>query len=147
MPLGRILPAAGLGLAGVVLVVIGTFLPWVSSGGTLRNSYQVVGLLDRLDVFDHPLVRTLLIAWPVVGPLAVVPVVLAILRWWRAAGAAGVVVGALVVAVVSTVLILLGDSTVVGVRIATTGPFAALAGGICLLVAGAMLLWPARGTR
>lgn len=37
-----------LGVAGLIVLVIGTFLPWLHSGHTQRNSYQAGGALRRL---------------------------------------------------------------------------------------------------
>jgi hypothetical protein len=43
---GRLAAAAG--LFGTVLVVAGTFLPWVVSGGRTRNVYELVGVAGKL---------------------------------------------------------------------------------------------------
>ena len=65
--------------AGAV-VVAATFLPWLRSGATSRSSYELLGLLDRLDIAPYGPVSTLVRWWPFVPLLVTVAVVLA---WWR----------------------------------------------------------------
>ena len=65
--------------AGAV-VVAATFLPWLRSGATSRSSYELLGLLDRLDIAPDGPVSTLVRWWPFVPLLVTVAVVLA---WWR----------------------------------------------------------------
>ena len=55
-----------LGAVGLVVVVVGTFLPWLRSGRTTRNSYQTGGAVRRL-IGTSGLVDDLLALWPVVG--------------------------------------------------------------------------------
>jgi O-antigen/teichoic acid export membrane protein len=58
--------AVALGLAGLVLEVVGTFLPWLRSGTSLRNSYAAGGALRRL-LHVPGAVDALLAAWPALG--------------------------------------------------------------------------------
>jgi hypothetical protein len=60
-------------------VVASTFLPWLHSGSTSRSSYELLGLLDRLDLAPDGLVSSLIEWWPVVPLLVTVAVVTA---WW-----------------------------------------------------------------
>jgi hypothetical protein len=39
----RVLLGASTGAAGIVLLVVGTFLPWLQSGQVQRNSYKTGG--------------------------------------------------------------------------------------------------------
>ena len=75
-----------IGGAGIVLVVAGSFLPWVISGTVRRSSYAIVGILDRLGIADDGPIGILVGAWPLIGVLCMTPVVAAVLRWWRASG-------------------------------------------------------------
>lgn len=52
--------------AGVVVLVIGTFLPWLRSGAAERNSYQAGGVIQRL-IAPHGPLRLLLAVWPSVA--------------------------------------------------------------------------------
>ena len=35
---------------GLVLVIVGSFLPWVISGTVKRSSYEIIGVIDRLGI-------------------------------------------------------------------------------------------------
>lgn len=45
-------PGPALLLAGLAVVVVGTFLPWGASGRAERSSYELVAVLARLEVLD-----------------------------------------------------------------------------------------------
>lgn len=74
-------------------VVLATFLPWLRSGSTSRSSYDVLSLLDRLELAPDGMVSTLVRWWPIVPLLVTAAVVSA---WW---GLRWVALGATVVAV------------------------------------------------
>ena len=65
--------------AGAV-VVLATFLPWLESGSTSRSSYDLLGLVGRLDIAPNGVVTMLIRWWPLVPLIVTVAVVLA---WWR----------------------------------------------------------------
>ncbi len=67
--------------AGAVLVA-STFLPWLRSGRTDRTSYDLLGVLARLDIAPHGVVSRLVTWWPVVPLLVTLAVVMAWWRWW-----------------------------------------------------------------
>ena len=55
-----------LGGIGQVVIVVGTFLPWLRSGQGRRNSYQAGGAVRRL-IGTTGLIDHLLALWPLVG--------------------------------------------------------------------------------
>lgn len=55
-----------LGVVGLAAIVGGSFLPWLQSGRTSRNSYETGGVIRRL-VGTDDLVNGLLRLWPAVG--------------------------------------------------------------------------------
>ena len=61
-------------------VVIATFLPWLHSGSTSRSSYELLGLVERLDIAPDGVVSTLIRWWPLVPLLVTIAVVLG---WWQ----------------------------------------------------------------
>lgn len=63
-------------------VVLATFLPWLHSGTTSRTSYDLLGVLARLDIAPHGIVSHLVTWWPVVPLLVTMAVVMAWWRWW-----------------------------------------------------------------
>lgn len=71
-------PLSVLTAAGLVLLA-GTFLPWLHSGTTTRSSYALLGLVDRLDIAPDGPANLLIGAWPFVPLLVTTAVVLA---WW-----------------------------------------------------------------
>ena len=70
---------------GLVLVIVGSFLPWVISGTVKRSSYEIIGVIDRLGIARDGFVAGLVSNWPLLGVLCFAPVVAAAFRWWRLA--------------------------------------------------------------
>lgn len=63
-----------------IATLIGTFLPWLRSGSRTRTSYDLLGVLSRLEFAPGGVVSTLVHWWPVV-PLLITAAVVA--GWWR----------------------------------------------------------------
>lgn len=65
--------AAASGAVGIVLLVVGTFLPWLRSGRATRNSYEATGVVRRL---IHPpgVLDDLFRVWPLLGVLCALAV-------------------------------------------------------------------------
>lgn len=124
---------------GLILIVTGSFLPWVTSGSVRRSSYAIVGIVDRLGFADDGPLAVLITGWPFVGALCVVPVIAGILRWWRTAGVLGVIYG-LVTGALSFGLLLVGAGRGgLGIRIEPIGPAVMAAGAVLLLCGGTAL--------
>jgi hypothetical protein len=62
------------------VLLLGTFLPWVRSGRRERNSYELLGLVDRLGFAPDGWVERFVRWWPIVPLLVVAAVVCA---WWH----------------------------------------------------------------
>lgn len=69
------LAGAALTAAGLLVVSVGTFLPWVRSGAVLRDSYQSIAVIRTLDVLDGGPLTLVLDAWTMIIPLVTVCVV------------------------------------------------------------------------
>jgi hypothetical protein len=82
------LTAQAVGGVGLVVAVIGTFLPWLRSGDVRRNSYTSFGLLQRLIGF-HGVGEVLIRGWPLFGALSAAVVLVAVAGLHRTAGGAG----------------------------------------------------------
>jgi hypothetical protein len=143
---GQPSPAAGPALPtaiaafGMSLMIVGTFLPWVVSGQVRRSSYAAAGVIDRLGVAGEGMLDWLVGLWPLFGALCMLPVVAALLRWWRTAGVlavllaltgGGLSIGALVFAARA------GSSGTVSLD--PLGPTVTVAGAALLLVGGLLL--------
>jgi hypothetical protein len=120
----------GVAAVGVVVALIGTFLPWLRSGVVMRDSYQAATVL-------HDLVGGtaggLLTAWPMVIPAWSLCVALHALGLRRVSAALGYLFGVLTAAVAGLVLAqdaqpyaLLGP--------VTSGPSVTLVGVVLVLV-------------
>jgi hypothetical protein len=89
--LDRLLPAVGAMAAGATLVIVGSLMAWVRTGGARRNSYDLFAVIGRLGFAPDGPASAALRWWPLVPLLAVVGVVAA---WWglaRVGGSIGIV--------------------------------------------------------
>lgn len=129
-------PALLLGGAGLVTVLAGTFLPWLRSGGVLRNSYTSFGLLRRLIGF-HGLAEALLRGWPLLGAVAAAVVLIALGGWHRTAAGLAVAVAAWSAAVAGGAL---ARSPVGTVRVDAVGPSVTVLGAIATVTAATLIL-------
>lgn len=127
-------------VVGIVVTVAGTFGPWAHSGTVDRNSYQLVGALRRFPLIHSDAVLALVGAWPCLGPLLMVPLVLLAFRLWRISGLVSVILGTLAMAPSVAALALVGGQQHLGVGLTTEGPLTVITGGALLIVAGALLL-------
>jgi hypothetical protein len=122
--------------SGLVILVIGTFLPWFRSGTVQRHSYQAVGLADRLALFHNAFLSAALHVWIAVPVLSAVSIGLFTLGFART----GATFTAVLAISVGTIALLIavhtgGPDDLVGLTPA--GPVTTLAGaGIAL--AGAL---------
>jgi hypothetical protein len=123
------LPLAG--TAGLLTLVIGTFLPWLRSGGVHRNSYASFGLVRRLIGF-HGLAEILVRGWPLLGAACAGVVLVAALGLHRAAAALALVVGAWSAAVGGSAL---ARGPVGTVQVDAIGPVVTLVGAATTVAA------------
>lgn len=124
---------------GLVLVIVGSFLPWVISGTVKRSSYQIIGVIDRLGIAGDGLVATLVSSWPLLGVLCFAPVVAAALRWWRPAGVLAILIGLIASALALGILAIALGKVGLTVRLDPLGPSVMAAGGL-LLVGGGLCM-------
>lgn len=123
-----------------MVAIAGTFLPWLASGATARNSYQLSGMAARFALAGAGPGQLVLAGWPWLGPLLLLPVMAGALRRWVAAGVLAVLLGAVTTGI-GTVVVLLGSGRAAGgISVIRTGPVTLAIGGIMLLVGGGMLL-------
>ena len=132
--LRRLLPVLGAGLAGVgvVLVLIGTFLPWFRSGTTHRDSYQAIGLIRFYRLLDGSPLSLLLDVWVGLAPAITVCVVAYALGLRRTAACVAGVVAVLTGTVATVAIVQVDDGGLLGV--AGTGPAVTLTGSALVLL-------------
>jgi hypothetical protein len=129
---GALVPA--LGVAGLVTIVVGTFLPWLRSGRVLRNSYETDGAIRRLLVTDG-IAHGALAIWPAVS-LACAAIIALYTLGARGVGLALAVVTALVAAAVG--IGALTAPRLGSLAVETSGPAVTLAGSILVLLAATL---------
>lgn len=61
--------------SGAVVVLVGSFLPWLASGAADRSSYELLGVIDRLGFSPDGWVGWAVRLWPLLPLLLVVTVV------------------------------------------------------------------------
>lgn len=133
---GKQAAVAAVGGAGLVLTVVGTFLPWLRSGEVLRDSYQLIGVISSLGFLDGTALEVALNAWFGVTPLCTLSVVAYAFGQPRVAATISLVT-AIITGTVSGGATVQGAQAHAAVGIAGTGPAVTLAGSI-LTLAGAV---------
>ena len=129
------------GAAGLVAVVLGTFLPWLRSGEVQRNSYASFGVLGRLVGFHGP-TEVAIRVWPMLGLCCAAVVVSVVATWHRTAATLAILTAVWSAAVGSAVLLRHGY---VGVTVVALGPAVTVAGDIAVIAAAIVfLISPAR---
>jgi hypothetical protein len=128
-----------LALAGLAVVLIGTFLPWLRSGDTLRDSYQSINVLRVQPTAPAEPVAVLLDAWLTVIPLCSVSIALYALRVRRTAALVACFV-AVLVAVTSVVAMVHVGGPADPIGFSPTGPVVSLFGAAAALVGGIVVL-------
>ncbi len=128
--------AYSVGAAGLVGVLLGTFLPWLRSGDVLRNSYTSFGVLNRLIGF-HGVSDLAVRAWPLIGLCCAGVVVAVVAASRRVATVLALVTAGWSAAVASAVLLHHGDA---GVSVVAVGPAVTLIGDTAVLLAASLTL-------
>jgi hypothetical protein len=124
---------AVLGGAGLVMVTIGTFLPWLKSGSVLRDSYESIGAIRTIGIIRDSPLNLVIDAWTMIVPVITLCVAAYAFGFRRSAATVAAVVAIFCgtigggAAVESS-----GDETSLG--IAGTGPTVTVIGGVLALL-------------
>jgi hypothetical protein len=89
--IGRRGPAVATMAVGAAVMLGGSLMAWVRTGGARRNSYDLLSLIDRLGFAPDGPAEIALRWWPLVPLLAVVAVVATWWGWPRVGGGLGLV--------------------------------------------------------
>lgn len=128
--------ASVLGCAGLVCVVVGTFLPWLYSGGRSRDSYATNGVARRL-LGVEGVGGAALGAWPFVGLACAAAVAALVMGLARTAAGVGIV--AAIGAAAGAIAMLAADGSGT-IRPASVGPIVTLVGSLTALATFTILL-------
>lgn len=119
-------------VVGLLLASVGTFLPWVRSGMVLRDSYDSIGVMRRIDVLDGPL-ELLLDAWTAIIPVVTVCVLVYIVGFRRASAAVSLIV-AIFCGTIAGIAAVVSGGEQVHLGIDSTGPYVTLLGSVLALL-------------
>ena len=124
-----LLPAAV--TVGAAITIIGTFLPWLRSGSSDRNSYQLLSLLDFLGFSpDGPM------GWAVrLWPLIVLICVLSAVAAWRGMWPVATILGVAGGAYASSLAWAVRDAATTSLLAARWGTSVTIVGGLVLVFA------------
>lgn len=127
---------------GLITSIAGTFLPWLKSGSTTRDSYEVLSLRD-LAGLDGVAGGVVTAVWVGLTPLAMIAAALYVVRFRRFAACVGLLFGTIggTVALLAAVQ---GDSKGALVGISITGPVVTLAGAVLTIVGAITVLTSTR---
>lgn len=127
-------------LAGLICSVVGTFSPWLISGGVDRDSYAIAGIIDRLGLAGAGYPSTALTWWPFIGPIAMIALIAGILRWWRSAAWIAAVFAVLTGVIGGGVIAGAGGHLSAGIEVARTGPVVTVVGAVVVILGAVVVL-------
>lgn len=122
---------------GLLVVVTGTFLPWLRSGSVLRDSYQSVGALR--DLIGGGVPDAVLNAWLFVIPVCVLTVALYALRLRRTSAVICCVVS-IAMAAAAILIVAQGSGPDGLIGVSASGPTVTLIGAVVALIGAVMVL-------
>jgi hypothetical protein len=120
---------------GVLIVVIGSLLPWVRTGERTRSSYELAALADRLGVLPSGAATVAVRGWVLVPLLAAATVAALALGRTTIGGFLALVTG-LYAVVLAWLVETSRLKTDVGGPMSIAGGIIAILGGIALVVSG-----------
>jgi hypothetical protein len=119
--------------AGLLLVVIGTFLPWFKSGAVLRSSYDTISVARTLHLEESSPIRLALDAWTMIVPAVTLCVAVYAFGLRRTAATIAAVL-AIVCGTIGGFAAVRSGGDDVSLGIASTGPTVTLIGGLLALL-------------
>ena len=129
-----------LGVAGLVALVVGTFLPWLNSGQARRNSYETGGALKRLLGLHGP-AEAAVSAWPLIALVCAAVVAIFAVGLRRSAALVALLTALVSGVVASAALLVHGNQFI---RPVSLGPLVTLVGATGVLLAATLVLTPTR---
>lgn len=129
---------AAIAAVGLITSITGTFLPWLKSGTTTRDSYEVLSLRD-LAGLDGVAGGVVTAVWVGLTPLAMIAAVLYVVRFRRIAGCVGLLFGT-IAGTAALLAAVQGGSKGALVGISIAGPAVTLAGAVLTIVGAITVL-------
>lgn len=146
-PCGRLAPGhiagVAVGFAGLIVLVVGTFLPWLTSGQARRNSYQAGGALRRL-LGLRGAADAAVSAWPLLALVCAAAVAIFALGLRRSAAMLALVAALAAGSVAVAALRVDGNRFI---RPLILGPIVTLVGATTVILAATLVLISAQTPR
>lgn len=127
--------------ADAIVVLVGSFLPWLRSGTRHRNSYDIFSLVERIGYSPHGPVGWALRAWPVLPVLIIAGGTLL----WVRRDVVGAVVMMVAAVYAGAVGIAVRAASPSGLIAAEYGAWVTLVGAVLLLAGSAITIATNRG--
>jgi hypothetical protein len=125
--------AACLAAAGLLLIAVGTFLPWVVSGSVLRDSYQSISVIRAIKAVEGNPLELVLDAWTMIIPVITVCVVGYALGFRRTAATISTILAIICGTISGTATVVSGGEGIT-LGIAGTGPTTMLIGAVLTVI-------------
>jgi hypothetical protein len=126
--------------AGLLTLVLGTFLPWSRSGSVYRDSYQSLGILNQLGFMQaFPALESFLDIWLAAIPAVATTIALYALGLRRSAAVLAAIL-AIMMGTVSGVVAVQGGGTNGLVGAASSGPVVTFTGAVLALLGAVTVL-------
>lgn len=119
-------------MSGLLLIVVGSFLPWIRSGSALRDSFEIAGVLDRLGPQDDPALTFALSVWIAVPLACVLTIGLYVAGLARMSAVCAIIVSAVAGTVGLATYVVVGDGPGL-VTSVPAGPMTTCLGGVIAL--------------
>lgn len=136
------LVGAVLTATGLVVVGVGTFLPWVRSGSVLRDSYEAIAIVRTVKVLDGGPLVSIVGAWTLLIPISTLCLVVYATGLRRSAATfAGVV--AIISGTIAGAATVVSGGEEIQLGISSIGPMTTLVGSV-LTAAGVVGVFAGR---
>jgi hypothetical protein len=119
--------------AGLLLVAIGTFLPWFKSGAVLRSSYDTISIARTLQLDQDSPIKLALNAWTMIVPIVTLCVAAYAFGLRRTAATIAAIL-AIVCGTVGGFAAVKSGGNDVSLGIASAGPTVTAIGGVVALL-------------
>jgi hypothetical protein len=118
---------------GLVLIAIGTFLPWVVSGSVLRDSYESISVLRAIRAVDGEPLAAALDGWTMIIPIITLCIVGYAFGFRRVAATISTIL-AIICGTIACAATVVGGGEDVALGIAGAGPVTTLTGSALTVI-------------
>jgi hypothetical protein len=125
---------AAVGGVGLVLIALGTFLPWFKSGSVLRDSYQSISIVRTIKIISGSPLERVLDAWTMTVPVVTLSIAVYAFGFRRSAATIAAIVAIFCGTIGAFAAIQSTGSEEAMLGLAGTGPTVTAIGGALALL-------------